>query len=140
MISPTGGISLGGKTVSFSGLPAKTYIIEWWNTWTGEITTENKNHAGGAMSLTVPAQFTNKDIALKIIPENGYPGLVPPSVLPSPAYPKGDVDRDGDVDKDDAMIILTNWITGTDIRADINDDGKVNGMDFWYVIRDWSFD
>lgn len=51
------------------------------------------------------------------------------------AFTKGDVNHDGRVDKDDALMVLGNW--GRAGNGDANDNGKVNGMDLGLVIRDW---
>lgn len=80
--NPSGGSPLGGKSVSFSGLPANTYTIQWWDTWTGAITTQTIDVGGGTVNLTVPAGFSEKDVAVKIFPQDGYtpaPGI-PPTV------------------------------------------------------------
>ena len=82
--SPGGGSSLAGKSVSFGGLPAKTYTIEWWNTWSGQIVAEERQHGGGLMTLAVPSGMNVKDVAVKIYPKaTGYPGPVPP---PTPTF------------------------------------------------------
>lgn len=82
--NPSGGTSLASKTVSFSGLPANIYTVQWWDTWLGTYTTQTINFAGGTMVLTVPATFTGKDVAVKVFPQIGYSSL-PPLPTPTPA-------------------------------------------------------
>lgn len=47
----------------------------------------------------------------------------------------GDLNKDGQVNKDDALLVLQNW--GGSGTGDANGDSKVNGIDLGYVIRDW---
>lgn len=53
----------------------------------------------------------------------------------SATFLEGDVDQDGDVDRDDAMLVLLNW-AGTG-EGDTNADDRINAVDFAYVWRDW---
>ena len=124
----TGGSSMANKSISFDGLPAKNYTVEYWDTWTGAITTETKNHPGGQMTLTIPGSITNKDVAVKIIPETGYPGAGP-AVAPKP----GDANNDNIVDGFDYVIWLLNYDSTTTAGYTVGDfsaDGFVDGFDY----------
>ena len=132
-----GGSSLAGKMVSFSGLPAKTYVVDWWDSWKGTVVSSVVNNfAGGTMTLTVPANFTGKDIAVKIFPQNGYPssftGPTPPPVSPTPT-PVGDVNGDGHIDTKDMQVVLTNY-NSTNTTSDVIKNGLVNIIDLVTVL------
>ncbi len=87
-LNPTGGSAMGGKTVSLAGLPAKQYIVEYWDTWTGTVaSSQTVNHPGGTMTFTIPAGITNKDVAVKVIPTTGYPQPIGGPVLTQPPSP-----------------------------------------------------
>lgn len=69
--------------------------------------------------------------------DGGEPSSTP---TPTPACDKtGDVDCDGAVDSRDILLALKAWLTeGTldnNYREDVNGDGKVNGVDFAWVMR-----
>jgi len=131
----SGGTALGGKQVSLSGLPANTYTVEWWNTWTGAVTTENRNHSGGAMTLTVPSTFTNKDVAVKIYSNSGPTPTSTPTPIP------GDANADGKVDGLDYVIWLTNYAAPAPIGptdGDFNSDAKVDGLDYVIWLTNYS--
>ncbi len=70
--TPNGGTNVSGASVSFDGMPARTYTIEYWDTWSGQVITETRVHAGGTMTLKIPAGIAQKDVAVKILPLNGY--------------------------------------------------------------------
>lgn len=99
--TPTGGASLAGKTFSFSGLPAKAYVIEYWDTWAGTVVSQNLNFAGGTMTLTIPSSLTNTDVAVKVIPTSGFPGPI--------TLKTGDYDGNGVVDAADIKYVLGHW-------------------------------
>jgi hypothetical protein len=59
---------VSGAVLTLNGLEDGTYIVEWWNTTTGEIiTTEQITAAGMPATLNVPTFST--DLALKVRPE-----------------------------------------------------------------------
>lgn len=52
------------------------------------------------------------------------------------AIPQGDLDNDGDVDSQDVIILLENWGNNPSLpAADLNRDGKVNGLDFGKMLQ-----
>jgi len=157
-----GGTAVGGKQVSFT-LPAKNYIVEFWNTWpsgwtgitnAGQVTTQNINHPGGTMTLTIPTGIQTKDVAVKVIPATGYPlpmasspapqpslspspsSSPPPSPVPSPTPKPGDINGDGAVGLFDFSIMLTNW-GSPDTSSDLNGDGIVGLFDFSLLLTYW---
>ncbi len=134
-INPTGGASLAGKTISFAGMPAKNYVVEFWNTWTGNVTKQTVNHGGGTMTITIPGTLSEKDAAVKIYPATGYISTtVVPSSVPSAspvAVKPGDVDGNGRVDIFDYNTLLTNYgKTGSGIAGDLDQNGKVDIFDY----------
>ncbi len=141
--SPNGGSSLGGKSVSFSGLPAKTYTVEFWNTWTGAVTAQTVNHPGGTMTLTIPSGFTQKDAAIKVLPQSGYPGSSTPNPsptpTPTPSSIPGDIDKNGKVDIFDFNYVITDFgkSDATSLRSDLNASGTVDIFDFNTVITNF---
>ena len=159
--TPAGGAALANKQVSFGGLPAKTYTVEFWNSWpsgwsgitnAGQIISQDVTHAGGIMTLTIPATVQTKDIAVKIYPKDtGYPGPSPaptpspsptatptpsPSPTPTPSPKPGDINGDGFVNVVDFSIMLSKWNT-SDPGADLNKDGIVNIVDFSILLSNW---
>lgn len=58
-----------------------------------------------------------------------HTGAWTPSALP------GDLDGDGNVDEQDAKILLENWGTPTNPKADLNLDAIVNALDFGQLIQ-----
>jgi PKD repeat protein len=83
--TPDAGSSMAGKTVTFDGLPAKTYVVEEWDTWSGSPAQKTVAHPGGALSVTISAGYPHKDVAVKIYPEVGYPRVAPRPPPPSNA-------------------------------------------------------
>ncbi|MFH1784637.1 MAG: DUF5060 domain-containing protein [bacterium] len=74
--------NVDSETFTISNLNDRNYQLQWYNTWTGEITAINNDVAssGNSLSDTIPA-VGRSDIACKII------GSSPPS---APAAPSGD--------------------------------------------------
>lgn len=50
----------------------------------------------------------------------------------------GDIDGDGRVDLIDISILITNWGTPKNARADLNNDGKVNNKDISILLTYWT--
>jgi hypothetical protein len=48
-----------------------------------------------------------------------------------------DINGDGSINADDALILFNNWFNPATSSADIYSDNKVNGIDFSYLKRDW---
>jgi PKD repeat protein len=141
-INRTGGSSLGGKTFSLSGLPSRSYLIEYWNTWTGQVTTENRTHSGTTMTLTIPSTLTNKDVAVKIIPSTGYPGPTPPPIAsptptgiggPSPTPTNYSLDSDTDIDIYDILILISRFTQN--LVGDFNQNGRIDIFDFNTLLK-----
>lgn len=136
-INTAGGTNVGGKTVSFNGLPAKTYTVEFWDTWTGSVTKQSISHGGGVMTLTIPTAINQKDVAVKIYPTSGYtstqiiPTPAPTSTASTAPNKPGDLDGNNKVDIFDYNILLTNFgKTGSGIQGDIDNSGKVDIFDY----------
>ena len=55
--------------LSCSGLPAGSYIVEWWDTWKGGMTRKEPVSSGaGGITLVLPELET--DLAARIMPAN----------------------------------------------------------------------
>lgn len=67
------------------------------------------------------------------------PTIILPTNTPTPGLGlTGDVNGDGEVNLEDAILVLENLSAPpTDSRVDINKDGKANMLDLAFVIRDW---
>ena len=129
------GNSMGGKQVTFDGLPARTYTVEYWDTNTGNVLgTEMRNHTGGVMSLTIPSSVTNKDVGVKIFPQSGYAGVtgIPtPTVNPCPAKPTGDANCDGIINIIDFEIWRKESTNVSSFKlSDFNLDSAVDTQDY----------
>jgi hypothetical protein len=138
-LTPSGGASLAGKTISFGGMPNKTYTVEWWNTWDGTVISQDATPIGGTLTLSVPTQLTRKDSAAKIYPKGvGYPGI---NLEPSPPPGKtGDVNGDGVVNGLDLKLALSVWKQATlcqSFNCDISPDGEVNNLDIGLIIKNF---
>ena len=50
----------------------------------------------------------------------------------------GDIDGNGRIDLTDASILITNWGTPKNTRADLNNDGKVDSKDLSILFANWT--
>ena len=50
----------------------------------------------------------------------------------------GDIDGDGRIDLIDVSILIANWGTPKNTRADLNSDGKVNNKDLSILFANWT--
>jgi hypothetical protein len=48
-----------------------------------------------------------------------------------------DINGDGSINADDALILFNNWFNPATSTVDIYSDNRVNGIDFSYLKRDW---
>ncbi|HLE49139.1 MAG TPA: dockerin type I repeat-containing protein [Patescibacteria group bacterium] len=119
--SNTGTPGTINPTVSIPNLQAGTYNIEYWNTYTGAVTTSVISSGG---TLSIPVSGLNKDIAIKAV----HTGSPVPTSTPIPtAFPTG-------ISTPIPTIIPTATPTATSKPGDANGDGKVNGADYliWF--------
>lgn len=141
-LNTNGGASLAGKQVSFSGMPNKTYTVEWWNTWDGTVVSEDKTPSSGTLTLTVPASMMRKDVAAKIYPKGqGYPGSIPgPIASPNPSPAVGDANGDGQINASDIKQILPVWHGSTlcgFVNCDFLADSQINMLDVGWIIKNF---
>lgn len=60
--------SADGNVVKVGPLPEGSYRVQWWDTWTGRVTSRGKApYANGGVTVTVPDGVT-RDGAAKILP------------------------------------------------------------------------
>jgi hypothetical protein len=55
----------------------------------------------------------------------------------STANTNSDINGDGSINVDDALILFNNWFNPSTSTVDIYSDNRVNGIDFSYLKRDW---
>jgi len=133
--SEQGNVTVNGFT------PGKTVQVEWWNTWTGQISsTENQTvNAQGELAFDIPVLAD--DLALRILAESSPSPSITATPTPSPQS-RADVNGDKIVNLADIQGILFYWgQTCTNQEpacvADVNDDKLINIADIAGVIFYW---
>ncbi|PIR43801.1 hypothetical protein COV24_00995 [candidate division WWE3 bacterium CG10_big_fil_rev_8_21_14_0_10_32_10] len=118
-------------TITLGGFaPDNQYQIEWWDTYTGQITNvkDQMSNASGDIVLTSAdnpeLQNITTDVAVKIINPN------------PPAQVLGDLNGDHTVNIQDIIILINEIFTPSGVQgSDINSDGKVDILDVIQLIN-----
>ena len=142
------GVSIANQsgTITLSGFtPNKGLKVEWWNTYTGTVTSSTNMTTNGSGQLTLTVSALKDDTAVKIGDYSTVPitsTLTPTSMktaTPTPAGKPGDANGDGKVDGQDYLIWLFNYgksVTGP-ANGDFNNSGKVDGADYLIWIANY---
>ena len=128
-------------------LNAGNYRIEWWNAYTGVISSQsNVTHGGGGMTLTLPSSITT-DVAVKVIYTGGgggdstAPGNISNLSAPSSTSNSvtlnwtapGDDGTTGtastyDIRRSTSTITAGNWASATQVTGEPNPQGAGTGQ------------
>ena len=142
------GVSIANQsgTITLSGFtPNKSLKVEWWNTYTGTVTSSTNMTTNGSGQLTLTVSALKDDTAVKIGDYSTVPitsTLTPTSMktaTPTPAGKPGDANGDGKEDGQDYLIWLFNYgksVTGP-ANGDFNNSGKVDGADYLIWIANY---
>jgi hypothetical protein len=111
------------------GLPEGQYTLEWWDTRTGRLTNQETKTVSGSGEIILAVNHLEADLAVKLIPE---------SVFPTLPICRADVNGDGLVNTGDFFQVMTVWgQEGVSLEEDLDNNGKVNGLDLAITISDW---
>lgn len=116
------------------GMQNGQYKIEYWNTYTGQVTSNNVTVNGG--SITVPVNSLSDDVAIKIRPTN-YTPTNTPVVTATPTQSivcKADISKDGTVDLTDYSMLISAFFEKGDRPEDLDDNGTVDLTDYSILI------
>jgi len=140
-------------TISIPGVASGSYRVERWNTYTGQVTTEqNTISPNTSGNLAVSVNSLSTDQAIKIRPAGGLPTPTPtpmPDPLPSPSPTptpspvcRADVNGNGMVEIGDVSGILFYWGQSCAANmsacvADVNGNSNVEVGDIAGVLFYW---
>lgn len=111
-ISPlSGSVTVSGFT------PSTSYPVEWWDTYTGQPTTNESLTSNGNGELVLTVSNLTSDTAVRI---GDY--------TQPPAKP-GDLDHDGDIDAADYTLLVNNFGT-TNCTFNVSGDCVIDIFDF----------
>ena len=125
-------------SVTIGGFSPNTqFSVDWWNTYSGVISSTTQVTSSGAGVITLQIQNLATDTALKIRSSSAPPATSTPTPRPTntpsptPSPVRGDADEDRDVDEDDYSIWYSHY-SGSPVSGnpDFNSDGRVDGVDF----------
>lgn len=136
-------------TITLNGFSNGEYIIENYNTATGDITTSSTvNSSNGSISFPINQLISDTAFMIRQTSDPGYiptPTIPPsspvPTILPSntpvptPIIRNGDVNSDGVVSHLDVLRLLQIWWQSTSGLEDQFVDGLTNSLDFAVVYK-----
>ncbi|KKR17517.1 MAG: hypothetical protein UT44_C0008G0004 [Candidatus Levybacteria bacterium GW2011_GWA1_39_32] len=122
-------------TITFSGgLPTPGFRGRTGKLLT--ITFKVKDAGEALINIENAAVLANDGLGTDVLVETQPAKLL--LIKPLAGKEFGDIDGDGRIDLIDASILITNWGTPQNTRADLNNDGKVNSKDISILFANWT--
>ena len=132
-ISPvSGSVTIDGFT------PNQSYPIEWWNTYTSQVSSTGSLSANSNGEIILAVNSLSYDVAVTNGDYSQTPTPTPlaspqPTATPSPIPVPGDANGDTHVDGLDSVVWLNHYNTPTSNGSsdgDFSSDGNVDGLDY----------
>jgi len=105
------GVSIPSQsgTVKVAGFqPGKSYQVEWWNTWRGQISEVRTQSANEVGELVFQINNLTDDLAVRILPEEAQILVSWLTSGTSPLFSE-DLNHDGKVNGLDAGVVIANF-------------------------------
>ena len=122
-------------TITFSGgLPTPGFKGRAGELLT--VTFKVKNAGEALINIENAAVLANDGLGTDVLIETRPAKLL--LIEPLAGKEFGDIDGNGRIDLIDASILITNWGTPKNTRADLNNDGKVDSKDISILFANWT--